>query len=107
MAAITPGPSNLILTSTGATVGVRRGLSALVGQVGGMGMMMFLVSFGLGIVVLKSTLLIQGIKWCGIGFLLWLSWKLATAGRSEAMEERVHVGFWGQPPFNGSTPRRG
>ena len=31
VAAISPGPSNLILTSTGAAFGVRRGLPALVG----------------------------------------------------------------------------
>src|SRR5947208_6812884 len=86
VAAITPGPSNLILTSTGTAVGVLRGLPALLGQVVGMGLMLFLVAFGLGSLVLKTLLIIQGLKWCGIGFLLWLSWKIATA-RSE--ERRV------------------
>src|SRR5436853_6209288 len=86
VAAITPGPSNLILTSTGAAVGVLRGLPALLGQVVGMGLMLFLIAFGLGSVVLKSPLVIQGLKWCGIGFLLWLSWKIARAGRTEATE---------------------
>ena len=40
--AITPGPSNLILTSTGANVGVLRGLPCLGGVASGMGRMMFL-----------------------------------------------------------------
>ena len=35
VAAITPGPSNLILTSTGASVGVLRGLPSLFGVAGG------------------------------------------------------------------------
>ena len=39
VAAMTPGPSNLMLASTGAAVGVRRGLPALLGQVVGMGLM--------------------------------------------------------------------
>src|SRR5918911_2563488 len=99
VAAITPGPSNLILTSTGAAGGVRRGLPALLGQVVGMGLMMFLVAFGLGSLVLKSPLIVQALKWCGVGFLLWLSWKIAITGRSDDREERVHVAFWEMAAF--------
>src|SRR5579884_3728369 len=99
VAAITPGPSNLILASTGAAVGVRRGLPALAGQVVGMGLMLFLVAFGLGSLVFKNPIIIQGLKWCGIAFLLWLSWKIATSGRSEATEERVRVRFWEAAAF--------
>ena len=105
VAAITPGPSNLILTSTGAAVGVRRGLPALLGQVVGMGLMLFLVAFGLGSLVLKSPLILQGLKWCGIGLLLWLSWKIATAGRSEATADRVCVGFWEAAAFQWVNPK--
>lgn len=105
VAAITPGPSNLILTSTGAAVGVRRGLPALVGQVVGMGLMLFIVAVGLGSLVLTSPLIIQGLKWCGIGFLLWLAWKIATAGRSEATADRVRVGFWQAAAFQWVNPK--
>jgi len=105
VAAITPGPSNLILMSTGAAVGVLRGLPALVGQAVGMGLMLFVVAFGLGSLVLKSPLILLGLKWCGIGFLLWLSWKIATAGRSEETEERVHVGFWEAVGFQWVNPK--
>ena len=105
VAAITPGPSNLILASTGAAVGVLRGLPALVGQVVGMGLMLFLVAFGLGSLVLKSPLILQGLKWCGIGFLLWLAWKIATAGRSEATADRVCVGFWEAAAFQWVNPK--
>src|SRR5919108_1080057 len=106
VAAITPGPSNLILTSTGATVGVLRGLPCLCGVAIGMGLMMFLVAFGLGSLVLESPLILQGLKWCGIGFLLWLSWKIATAGRSEATEDRrVCVGFWEAAAFQWVNPK--
>jgi threonine/homoserine/homoserine lactone efflux protein len=105
VAAITPGPSNLILASTGAAVGVLRGLPALVGQVIGMGLMLFLVALGLGSLVLKSPLIIQGLKWCGIGFLLWLAWKIATAGRSEATADRDCVGFWEAAAFQWVNPK--
>jgi len=105
VAAITPGPSNLILTSTGARVGVLRGLPCLCGVAIGMGLMMFLVAFGLGSLVLASRVLLQGLKWCGIGFLLWLSWKIASAGRSEATGEKEFVGFWRAAAFQWVNPK--
>ena len=105
VAAITPGPSNLILTSTGANVGLLRGLPCLGGVVIGMGLMMFLVAFGLGNVVLASPWLVLILKWGGVGFLLWLSWKLATAGRSEATTEKEPLGFWGAAAFQWINPK--
>lgn len=105
VAAITPGPSNLLLASTGAAVGVRRGLPALLGQVGGMGLMLFLVAAGLGSLMLKSSLIIQGLKWGGIGLLLWLAWTLATADRTEAATERVCVRWWEAAAFQWVNPK--
>ena len=105
VAAITPGPSNLILTSTGAAVGVLRGLPALIGQVLGMGLMLFILAFGLGSLVLNSPLILQGLKWCGIAFLLWLAWKIATAGHSDDKAERMRVGFWGAAAFQWVNPK--
>jgi threonine/homoserine/homoserine lactone efflux protein len=105
VAAITPGPSNLILTSTGAAVGILRGLPALIGQVFGMGLMLFLVAFGLGSLVLESPFILQLLKWCGIGFLLWLSWKIATAGRHDATTRKVHAGFWHLAAFQWINPK--
>jgi threonine/homoserine/homoserine lactone efflux protein len=93
VAAITPGPSNIILASTGATVGVRRGLPCLFGVAIGMGLMMSLVALGLGSVVLDHPVLLNGLKWGGIGLLLWLAWKIATAGGDAAMAGKP-VGFW-------------
>ena len=105
VAAITPGPSNLILTSTGANVGLLRGLPCLGGVVIGMGLMMFLVAFGLGNVVLASPGLVLLLKWGGTGFLLWLSWKIATAGRSDATTEKQPLGFWGAAAFQWINPK--
>jgi threonine/homoserine/homoserine lactone efflux protein len=105
VAAITPGPSNLILTSTGANVGLLRGLPCLAGVIIGMGLMMFLVAFGLGNVVLASPWLILILRWGGIGFLLWLSWKIATAGRSDATTKKPPLGFWRTAAFQWINPK--
>ena len=94
VAAMTPGPSNIILSSTGASVGVRRGLPCLFGVAIGMGLMIFLVALGLGSVVLEHPIVRTALTWGGIGLLLWLSWKIATAGRDDAGAAREGVGFW-------------
>ena len=39
------------------------------------------------------------------GLLLWLSWKIATAGHSEATVDRVCVGFWEAAAFQWVNPK--
>jgi threonine/homoserine/homoserine lactone efflux protein len=87
VAAITPGPSNIMLTAAGVNAGVLKGLPCLLGVTTGMGLMMFLVPLGLGSFVLRNLLLLKTLKWAGAGFLLWLSWKIATSSRIESRPE--------------------
>jgi hypothetical protein len=84
VAAVTPGPSNIILTSTGAAVGVIRGLPCLFGASLGMGSIVFAAGAGLGSLVLGNAVLLTAVKWLGIAFLLWLSWQIATSRREDA-----------------------
>jgi threonine/homoserine/homoserine lactone efflux protein len=106
VAAITPGPSNLILASTGASVGVLRGLPSLLGVAAGMGLLMFLVTFGLGSLVHDSPILYQALKWGGVAFLLWLAWKIATARHSDTdPDDKRPVGFWGAAAFQWVNPK--
>jgi threonine/homoserine/homoserine lactone efflux protein len=105
VAAITPGPSNLILTSTGANVGLLRGLPCLGGVVIGMGLMIFLVAFGIGNIVLASPAFFLILKWAGVGVLFWLSWKIGTAGRSDAPTDTPPLGFWGAAAFQWINPK--
>jgi threonine/homoserine/homoserine lactone efflux protein len=105
VAAGTPGPSNILLTATGANVGVRRGLPCLFGVTMGMGVMMFVVAFGLGSVVLGNPTVLRVLNWIGAAFLLWLSWKIATAGRSATAAGRKPVGFIGAAAFQWINPK--
>lgn len=105
----TPGPSNVLLTATGAWVGVLRGLPAQAGVLAGMGVMMFVVFFGLGSVVLANPRVLEALKWCGAAFLLWLAWKIARAGAAGARAETEHsgppVGFIGAAAFQWVNPK--
>lgn len=105
VAAVTPGPSNIMLTAVGAQAGVLRGLPSVLGVSIGMGLMMFLVPLGLGRLVLGHPLAVSVLHWGGVAMLLWLSWKIATAGSSNATTEKQPLGFWGAAAFQWINPK--
>ena len=105
VAAISPGPSNVILTAIGARRGVVGGLACLFGVTLGMGLMIFLVAFGLGNLLLRSTVLYEVLRWVGIAVLLWLAWKIATAGPLHASDNQHDIGFWQAAAFQWVNPK--
>jgi threonine/homoserine/homoserine lactone efflux protein len=102
--AATPGPSNALLTTTGATLGLRRGLPCLLGVGLGMASMMFVVAFGLGSVILDHPAALAAIRWCGVAFLLWLAWRIATAPPGAATAARP-LGLLGAAAFQWVNPK--
>jgi len=105
VAAVTPGPSNVMLTAAGANAGVVRGLPCLVGVVVGMGLMMFLVPLGLGSLVLAHPLALRLLNWGGAAFLLWLAWKIATSASLDAATAGDPVGLVGAALFQWVNPK--
>jgi len=104
-AAGTPGPSNALLTATGASVGVVRGLPALLGVAVGMGALMFVVAAGLGAALLDNPTILIGARWCAAAFLCWLAWKIATAPRAGAGAAGRPIGFLGAAAFQWINPK--
>jgi threonine/homoserine/homoserine lactone efflux protein len=76
----TPGPSNVLLTAVGARAGICKGLASLLGQVAGMGAMLFTITLGLGNVLPAHPVALQILKWGGAAMLCWMAWRIATAG---------------------------
>jgi threonine/homoserine/homoserine lactone efflux protein len=105
VAAVTPGPSNVMLTAAGANGGVVRGLPCLVGVTAGMGLMMFVVPLGLGSLILRNPLVLKALNWAGAAFLLWLSWKIATSRSMDSLPESRPVGFIGAAVFQWVNPK--
>lgn len=105
VAAVTPGPSNVMLTAAGAGAGVVRGLPCLLGVTVGMGLMMFLVPLGLGSLVLGHPWALTGLRWCGAAFLLWLAWKIATSAGAEGATAGRSVGFVEAAIFQWVNPK--
>jgi threonine/homoserine/homoserine lactone efflux protein len=106
VAAVTPGPSNIMLTAAGARAGVLGGLPCLLGVTTGMGVMMFVVPLGLGSLVLGHPLALGALHWGGALVLLRLSWKIATSGgRLETAPDRGPVGYLGAAIFQWVNPK--
>jgi threonine/homoserine/homoserine lactone efflux protein len=84
IAAVTPGPSNVLLAAAGANLGIRRGLRCVLGVAAGMGAMMLLMASGVAGILLAHEAVLPAVKLCGTAFLLWLAWRIATAGRGGA-----------------------
>jgi len=122
VAAVTPGPSNVMLVAAGAQAGIVRGLPCLFGVTSGMAVMMFLVPLGLGSLVLKYPLVLRALHWGGAAVLLWLSWKIATSpspgesaagghgdaaagGRVEAAAGPEPIGYAGALLFQWVNPK--
>jgi threonine/homoserine/homoserine lactone efflux protein len=103
--AVTPGPSNVMLTAAGANAGVRKGLPCLFGVTMGTALMMFLVPFGLGSLVLANPVVLKALNWCGAAVLLWLSWKIATSSGIESKPDSTPVGFIGAAVFQWVNPK--
>ena len=104
--AVTPGPNNVMLTATGANVGIRRGMPHLLGITVGFGLMQLVFIGGVGSALISIPSLVTGIKVVGIAVLLWLAWKIATA----AVPGRRGAGRWAFSErwrFSWSTRRHG
>ena len=105
VAAITPGPSNVMITATAAAVGIRRGLPCALGAAVGMAILLFAAALGFGRLVAAAPEILAAAKWCGAAFLLWLAWRITTAGRSTAGGAARPVGFLGAAAFQWVNPK--
>jgi threonine/homoserine/homoserine lactone efflux protein len=105
VAAVTPGPSNVMVMAVGANAGLVKGLPCLLGVATGMGLMMFLVPLGLGSVVLQRPMGLKALNWGGAAYLLWLSWKIATARGIESAPGPRTVGYLQAAAFQWVNPK--
>lgn len=79
IAAITPGPNNLLLTSSGANVGFKGSLKLMAGIMLGMQCVLLSSAFGVATLLIIYPVLHVGLKIVGSAYLLWLAWKTAAS----------------------------
>ena len=105
VASVTPGPNNVMLTATGANVGVVRGLPHLFGIAAGFGFMMFVVALGLGSLVIDTPWALATVRWAGAALLLLFAWRIATAGHGAVDGGARPIGFFGAAAFQWVNPK--
>lgn len=79
----TPGPNNAMLAASGATFGWRATQGHAWGVSLGFPLMVFLVALGLGEVFHRLPQLQIAMAWGGAALMLWLAWRIATAGAAD------------------------
>jgi threonine/homoserine/homoserine lactone efflux protein len=86
---ITPGPNNIMLTASRVNFGFARSIPHLLGI--GIGFMVLLLAVGFGLGALFATFPAAQtvLKWVGALYMLWLAWRVATAGAITAQEGRA------------------
>jgi threonine/homoserine/homoserine lactone efflux protein len=105
VAAITPGPSNFMVTATGSAAGFLRGLPCVLGVSTGMASLLFSAALGLGHIVLAHPMILKIMNLGGAAFLFWLAWKIASAGPASDSGEVKPVGFLGAALFQWANPK--
>ena len=80
VASITPGPNNAMLLASGVNFGLRRTAPHMLGVVIGFALMALSVGFGLQGVLNTVPVVYEIIRWGGAAYMLYLAWKIATAG---------------------------
>ena len=105
VAAVTPGPSNVMITATGAAVGVARGVTCVLGAAFGMSVLLLASQLGMGAIVAGHRSVLTALNWGGAALLLWMSWKIATSGTASGETAAKPVGFVGATLFQWLNPK--
>ena len=105
VAAVTPGPSNVMVLAAGARAGLFGGLPCLAGVVAGMALLIGAAALGLGGVVTALPAALVLLRWGGAALLLWLAWKIASAPPMAAGARADPVGFWRAFAFQWVNPK--
>ncbi len=106
----TPGPNNLMLLASGVNFGFKRTLPHMMGINFGFGVMVFLVGLGLAQLFEVYPSLHNIMKWGSVAFMLYLSWKIATANAPQAMsskasEASIPMHWWQAAMFQWINPK--
>lgn len=89
-----PGPNTTLSTALAANHGLRRSLRFVVAVPVGWTLLLILCALGAGALVTSVPALRWGIKAVGIGYLLWLAWKLSASQQlAQARPSQLQVGF--------------
>lgn len=86
---ITPGPNNLMVTASAANFGFRRSLPHMFGVTFGFPAMLAALSLGMLGLLQAYPEVHRWLKYVGAAWLLYLAWRIATAGKAKDQGARA------------------
>jgi threonine/homoserine/homoserine lactone efflux protein len=90
-----PGPNTTLSTALAANHGLRRALRFVCAVPIGWGLLLTVCAAGVGGLILAVPALRVAVKVLGVGYLLWLAYKLSRSGSlAQADSSRLNVTFW-------------
>jgi threonine/homoserine/homoserine lactone efflux protein len=91
----TPGPNTMLSTALAANHGLRTALRFCLAVPAGWTLLMLACGLGLGALVLSLPALRWSVKLLGVGYMVWLAWKLSRSVQlAEVDASRLSIGFW-------------
>ncbi|AOG21834.1 LysE family translocator [Acidovorax sp. RAC01] len=90
-----PGPNTTLSTALAANLGLRRALRFCLAVPTGWTLLMLACGLGLGAIITTVPALRWAVTLTGVGYMLWLAFKLARAGQLAQVDaSRLQVTFW-------------
>lgn len=91
VSSVTPGPNNLLLTSSGMRFGFVRTVPHIVGIQAGLALQLALCATGAGLLLLTVPGITTGVRVVGTSYLLYLAWRLWQSNGARADEGTAPV----------------
>jgi threonine/homoserine/homoserine lactone efflux protein len=106
VSSITPGPNNIMLTSSGIWFGFRRSIPHMLGITIGFGVLLAICAAGIGALVMAVPAAQFALRAAGSGYLLYLAWQLRDMRfDGQAEEARRPMGFMAAAIFQFCNPK--
>jgi threonine/homoserine/homoserine lactone efflux protein len=103
---ITPGPNNIMLTTSGLLFGFLRSIPHILGVVAGCGLMFALCAAGIGSMVAAVPAIHIALKAIGSAYLLYLAWRLRKISFSPDDDRHARpMSFIGAAAFQYVNPK--
>lgn len=83
VSSMTPGPNNTMLLTSGVNFGFSRTRPHMLGVTIGFTIMIVAVALGAGRILMAFPALFTALRIVSIGYLVWLAWRIASAGTSD------------------------
>lgn len=106
VSSITPGPNNIMLTSSGVLFGFARSIPHMLGVTLGFGVLLALSAVGIGSLIVALPSIHVILKIFGSGYLLYLAWQLRRMTfRQDATSGTRPMSFIGAALFQFINPK--